>query len=91
MSAALPFVIPSELRISYYAALTTTTYAAFFEESRMKFTETTKPDRKSGGSRGICGFTFGHSEAVVGESPPGFRFSINVNRRSLRFATLRSG
>ena len=32
----------------------TTTYAAFFEESRMRFTETTKPDRKSGGSRGTC-------------------------------------
>jgi len=47
-------VIPSELRISYYAALITTTYAAFGKESRMKSTETTKPVRKSGGSRGTC-------------------------------------
>src|SRR5271154_1953427 len=32
----------------------TATYAAFFKESRMRFTETTKPDRKSGGRRGTC-------------------------------------
>jgi hypothetical protein len=32
----------------------TATYAAFFKESRMKFTDATKPDRKSGGSRGTC-------------------------------------
>jgi hypothetical protein len=31
-----------------------TTYAAFIEESRMKFADPTKPDRKSGGSGGIC-------------------------------------
>jgi hypothetical protein len=55
------FVIPpapacrgSELRISYYAALITATYAAFFEESRMRFTEIETSDRKSGGSRGTC-------------------------------------
>jgi hypothetical protein len=35
----------------------TTTYAAFFEESRTTFTETTKSDRKSGGSRGTCSFS----------------------------------
>jgi hypothetical protein len=33
----------------------TTTSAASFEESRMRFTESTKPDRKPGGRRGICG------------------------------------
>src|ERR1700734_197076 len=32
----------------------TATYAAFFKESRMKFTDETKPDRKSGGRRGTC-------------------------------------
>ena len=45
----------SGTRISCHAALDEATYAAFFEESRMRFTETTKPDRKSGGSRGTCG------------------------------------
>jgi hypothetical protein len=49
-----PLVIPSALRISYYAARKTTTYAAFSKESRMRFIETTKPDRKSGASRGTC-------------------------------------
>jgi hypothetical protein len=38
-SATLPFVIPTEPRISYYAAPPTTTYAAFIEESRMKFAD----------------------------------------------------
>jgi hypothetical protein len=70
VSAALSFVIPSELRISYTLLSETTTYAAFFEESRTIFTETTKSDRKSGGSRGTCSSTFGHSESVVGKSPP---------------------
>jgi len=50
----LSFVIPTEPRISYYAAPSTTTYAAFIEESRMKFADPTKLDRKSGGSGGIC-------------------------------------
>jgi hypothetical protein len=54
-STTLPFVIPTEPRISYYAAPPTTTYAAFIEESRMKFADPTKLDRKSGGSGGICG------------------------------------
>ena len=31
-----------------------TTYAAFIEESRMKFADPTKLDRKSGESGGIC-------------------------------------
>jgi hypothetical protein len=42
-SAALPFVIPTEPRISYYAAPPMTTYAAFRKESRMKFANATKP------------------------------------------------
>jgi hypothetical protein len=46
---------PDRTRISYYAAPPKTTYAAFIEESRMKFANATKPDRKSGGSGGICG------------------------------------
>jgi phosphonoacetate hydrolase len=47
-SAALPFVIPSAPRISYYAAPEMATCAAFVEESRMKFADHTKLDRKSG-------------------------------------------
>ena len=37
-------------RISYCAALTVASYAAFRKESRMKFANATKLDRKSGGS-----------------------------------------
>jgi len=59
-SVSLPFVIPTAPRISYYAAPSTTTYAAFIEESRMKFTHPTKLDRKSGGSGGICSFLNRH-------------------------------
>jgi hypothetical protein len=53
-SVALPFVIPSAPRISYYAAPERATCAAFIEESRMKFAGHTKLDRKIRGSRGIC-------------------------------------
>jgi hypothetical protein len=45
-ASTLPFVIPpvpacrgTEPRVSYYAAPPTTTYAAFIEESRMKFAD----------------------------------------------------
>jgi hypothetical protein len=41
---------PERTRISCLAALDTTTYAAFVKESRMKFTNATKLNRKSGGS-----------------------------------------
>jgi hypothetical protein len=51
-SAALPFVIPSAPRISYCAAPETATCAAFVEESRMKFADHTKLDRKSGEAEG---------------------------------------
>jgi hypothetical protein len=54
VSAPLPFVIPSELRISYTLHQPTTTYAAFLKESHTRFNDATEPDRKSGGSRGIC-------------------------------------
>jgi hypothetical protein len=57
VSAALPFVIPSELRISCYAAPINGHVCGFLEESRTRFTEVTKPDRKSGGRRGTCSFT----------------------------------
>jgi hypothetical protein len=45
----------------------TTTYAAFFGESRTRFTETTKPDRKSGGSRGTCCAPFSQTKAPANE------------------------
>jgi hypothetical protein len=44
----LTFVIPSEPRISYHAAPEMATCAAFIEESRMKFADPNKLDRKSG-------------------------------------------
>jgi hypothetical protein len=49
---ALTFVIPSVPRISYYAAPEKATCAAFIEESRMKFADPTKLDRKSGAVEG---------------------------------------
>jgi hypothetical protein len=57
-SATPHFVIPSELRISYYAALKNDHVCGFLKESRMRFIETTKLDRKSGGSRGTCSIPF---------------------------------
>jgi hypothetical protein len=42
-------------RISYFTAPPAATYAALRKESRMKSTEATVLDRKSGGSREICG------------------------------------
>jgi hypothetical protein len=50
-SATFPFVIPTErTRISYFAALATTTPAALRGESRRNFINATKFDRKSGGA-----------------------------------------
>jgi hypothetical protein len=51
-------VIPSALRISYHAALINVHVCGFLNESRMKFTDATKPDRKSGGRRGTCSATW---------------------------------
>ena len=42
-------------RISYFTAPSAATYTALSKESRMKSTEATVLDRKSRGSRGICG------------------------------------
>ena len=50
-------------RISCHAALDEATYAAFFKESRMRFTEIAKSDRKSGGSRGTCSSTFSQAKS----------------------------
>ena len=50
LSSRLPrlAVGPERTRISCLAALDTTTCAAFIKESRMKFTDATKFNRKSG-------------------------------------------
>jgi hypothetical protein len=47
---------PKRTRISCHAALDMTTCAAFFKESRMKFANATKLNRKSGGAqrRDLC-------------------------------------
>jgi hypothetical protein len=47
-ATTLNFVIPSAPRISYYAVPETTTYAAFYEESRRRCANATNLDRKSG-------------------------------------------
>jgi hypothetical protein len=48
-NSAVTFVIPTEAyRISCYLAPTMAACAAFFKESRMKFANATKLDRKSG-------------------------------------------
>jgi hypothetical protein len=44
----VPHVRTSVARISYYATLAMTTYAALLKESRMKLINATKVDRKSG-------------------------------------------
>ncbi len=59
---------PERTRISYIAALTVTTCAAFSKESRMKSANATDLDRKSGAAQGTCCFTFGYSECAVGRS-----------------------
>jgi hypothetical protein len=41
---------PERTRISYLAALTTTTYTALHKESRMNFINATELNRKSGGA-----------------------------------------
>jgi hypothetical protein len=47
-----PLVIPKRTRISYFVALPTATYADLPKESRMKSTEATVFDRKSGAAEG---------------------------------------
>src|ERR1700693_2147684 len=47
-----PLCHPERTRISYYAAPEMATCAAFIEESRMKFADPTKLDRKSGAAEG---------------------------------------
>ena len=47
-----PLCHPERTRISYYAAPEMATCAAFIEESRMKFADPTKLDRKSGEAEG---------------------------------------
>ena len=47
-STGVPYVRTSVARISYYAALATTTHAAFSQRSRMKLLNATNLDRKSG-------------------------------------------
>jgi hypothetical protein len=45
----------------------TATYAAFLKESRRRFTDATKPDRKSGGSRGTCSSL--HQQPMLSQPP----------------------
>ena len=47
-----PLCHPERTRISYFAALSAATYAALRKESRMKSTEATVFDRKSGAAKG---------------------------------------
>jgi hypothetical protein len=48
-----PLCHPERTRISYYAAPEMATCAAFIEESRMKFADPTKLDRKSGAAESL--------------------------------------
>jgi hypothetical protein len=47
-----PLCHPERTQISYFTALPAATYAALRKESRMKSTEATVFDRKSGGAEG---------------------------------------
>src|SRR5271154_6732785 len=62
----------------------TTTYASFFEESRMRFTQATKPDRKSGGSRGTCNAPFLNATAKGEGLKAAVLLDGEAHRRSLR-------
>jgi hypothetical protein len=59
-----PLCYPERTRISYFAALTAATCAALRKESRMKSTEATVCDRKSGAA-GICNSTLAHKLALM--------------------------
>jgi hypothetical protein len=74
---------PTTLRSS------TATYAAFFKESHMSFTETTKSHRKSGGSRRTCGAPSPHANAGCPHSP-GFpaKFGLVDRRTTYRQSSL---
>ena len=47
-SVALPFCHPERTRISYFTALTSTTYVVLLKENHMQLTEAATLDRKSG-------------------------------------------
>jgi hypothetical protein len=58
----------------------------------MKFANATKFDRKSGVAEGRdLLFHFRAQRMWSGQIASRFRFSINANRRSLHYASLRSG
>jgi hypothetical protein len=61
---------PERTRISYFTALSAATYAALPKESRMKSTEATVIDRKSGGAEGPA---LTPETAVEGAVLDGFR------------------
>src|SRR3984893_4612347 len=56
-----PLCHPERTRISYFAAPPAATYAALRQESRMKSTETTLFDRKSGAAEGPAAAPAGNS------------------------------
>jgi hypothetical protein len=76
---------PKRTRVSCYAALTTAACAAFSKESRMKFANAAKLDRKSGvAQRRDLQFHCRAQRMRRGKSPPG---SVSL----LRQTALRSG
>jgi hypothetical protein len=61
-----PLCHPERTRISYYAAPEMATCAAFIEESRMKFADPAKLDRKSGEVEGSAVFSVGANVRAFG-------------------------
>jgi hypothetical protein len=77
-----PLVIPKRTRISYFAALTAATYATLRKESRMKSTEATVFDRKSGVAEGPAAAPAGNSIClslgIRSAVRPGSRTKVSV-------------
>jgi len=81
-----PLCHPERTRISCHAALDTAACAVFRRKKPHEVRQRQQDQQEIWGSRGICSFTFGHSNYAGGESPPG-SVSTVANRRSLRYAT----
>jgi hypothetical protein len=60
----------------------TATYAAFSQESRTRFIDATEADRKSGGSRGICGSL--HEQRMQPRPPRSTKLSSSADLQPFR-------
>src|ERR1700733_15679366 len=82
MEAQTPLCHPERTRISYFTAPPAATYAALRKESRMKSTEATLFDRKSGAAEGPAAAPAGNSIClslgIRSAVRPGSRTKVSV-------------